>query len=259
VGLIGLSAWLVACSAGPPSTPAPPDFPSTASGGLTLTYPLDEWGVWYGPIGPNPAATLAMGLRHVARGPRTWDVLALRWVDHDGSDGGRTATAMRLAGLDTEVATHATTSVLELARFADWEDYLASRTAKTRHEIRRQRRRLDRDRRVEHVRVRPRSAADGDGDPRWDLYEECVRIARRSWQANSPNGNTLCHERVATLLRAAHARAALSLTGAYAAVPDRVLLIDDVMTTGATVSHAASLLKEAGASRVDVLVFAMEH
>ena len=29
-----------------------------------LTYPLDNWSTWYGPIGPNPASTMlaAMGL-----------------------------------------------------------------------------------------------------------------------------------------------------------------------------------------------------
>ncbi len=36
----------------------------------------------------------------------------------------------------------------------------------------------------------------------------------------------------------------------------RVLLVDDLMTTGATVSEAARLLKEAGAARVDVLTLA---
>lgn len=36
----------------------------------------------------------------------------------------------------------------------------------------------------------------------------------------------------------------------------RILLIDDVITTGATVSDCARALKSAGASRVDVLTFA---
>ncbi|MGD9649471.1 MAG: ComF family protein, partial [Dongiaceae bacterium] len=36
----------------------------------------------------------------------------------------------------------------------------------------------------------------------------------------------------------------------------RVLLIDDVLTTGATVNTAARVLKEAGAARADVLTLA---
>lgn len=59
--------------------------------------------------------------------------------------------------------------------------------------------------------------------------------------------------------RTVHARAALSIARRTKGVPNHVLLVDDVMTTGATVSHAAHLLKEAGASSVSVLVFAMEY
>jgi predicted amidophosphoribosyltransferase len=41
-----------------------------------------------------------------------------------------------------------------------------------------------------------------------------------------------------------------------ARVPVRVLLVDDVYTTGATASAAASALRSAGARRVDVVTFA---
>ena len=30
-----------------------------------LTYPLDNWGTWYGPIGPNPAATMLAAMQHL--------------------------------------------------------------------------------------------------------------------------------------------------------------------------------------------------
>lgn len=50
-----------------------------------------------------------------------------------------------------------------------------------------------------------------------------------------------------------------NVRGAFRAVeraPGRVLLVDDVYTTGATVSAAASALRAAGARRVDVVTFA---
>jgi len=43
---------------------------------------------------------------------------------------------------------------------------------------------------------------------------------------------------------------------ARAPVPRRVALVDDVYTTGSTVSSAASALRKAGAARVDVVTFA---
>lgn len=180
-----------------------------------LTYPLDEWGVWYGPVGPNPSATMTVAMEHVVRGPRTWDVLAPCWTAHDTTDGGRTEHAMRLANLPPEVTPHKTTSVLELDRFADWDAYLKSLPAKVRHDLRRKRRKLESSGPIEHVRWRPSTAGGPDGGPSAEmladgvrLYEECLAISRNSWQAASRSGNTLCDPEVAKLLREAHTGAA---------------------------------------------------
>ena len=35
----------------------------------TLTFPLHEWGSFYGPIGPEPEQTLTAGLEHIRRTP----------------------------------------------------------------------------------------------------------------------------------------------------------------------------------------------
>ena len=45
-------------------------------------------------------------------------------------------------------------------------------------------------------------------------------------------------------------------TDVLGSVSKRVLVVDDVLTTGATVSMAAKALKKAGATRVEVLTLA---
>ena len=64
----------------------------------TLTFPLHNWGTFYGPLGPNPTATLLAGLNHVRQTRRDWDLFDLRWVDKVGYDFGRTQRVMEFAG-----------------------------------------------------------------------------------------------------------------------------------------------------------------
>jgi hypothetical protein len=173
-----------------------------------LTYPLDNWGPWYGPIGLQQTATLAVAMKHLARTPRTWDVFVPRWTAHETDDRGRTERAMRLAGFPVTIEDDQSTSAIDLTHFADWDAYLRSRTAKVRHEIRRQRKRLTRGRQIEFVRHRPEALRHGGGDPRWDLYRDSVVIAEQSWQAVSRTGNTLCHGAVAEQFLDAHEQAA---------------------------------------------------
>jgi predicted amidophosphoribosyltransferase len=62
--------------------------------------------------------------------------------------------------------------------------------------------------------------------------------------------------RQAGLARAERLRNARGAFVAVAAAPKRVLLVDDVYTTGATVAAAATALRRAGAREVDVVTFA---
>jgi CelD/BcsL family acetyltransferase involved in cellulose biosynthesis len=171
-----------------------------------LTYPLDNWGTWYGPVGPNPSGTMLAAMQYLRRRPRDWDMMDLRWVGPTECERGRTARAMRVAGMLTERAVYQTTSIVDLP--GSWEDFLASKPRKSRHDLRRSMRRPFEDSRVEYIRHRPAPAAEGDGDPRWDLYQQCEQIALRSWQGSVTNGNTLTHPRVRDYFRDAHAAAA---------------------------------------------------
>lgn len=59
--------------------------------------------------------------------------------------------------------------------------------------------------------------------------------------------------------RAAHMESAFRVMGGRTQMPERVLLVDDVVTTGATLAAAARCLKKAGVRTVDAVVFAQRQ
>jgi CelD/BcsL family acetyltransferase involved in cellulose biosynthesis len=171
-----------------------------------LTYPLDDCGTWYGPIGPNPASTMLAAMQHIRRTARDWDMIELRWVADDGTHGGRTARALRVAGMFSEKQPYQTTSILELPQ--SWDQFAATKSRSMRHQFRRQLRHAFEEASAEYIRHRPAPASQGDGDPRWDLYAMCEEAAACSWQSSVTDGNTLSHDCVRDFYRDAHAAAA---------------------------------------------------
>lgn len=167
-----------------------------------LTYPLKAWGTFYGPIGSQPTLTLLEGLKHIARTERDWDLLDLRWVDRDQCDRGRTPQAMQLAGLQGLEQPWNQVALVDLA--GTWDKYMQSRSRHWRKNLRRSERLLAAQGEVAHVRYRPAGSTTGDDDPRWDLYDACEEIARRSWQGSSTTGTTLSHASIRNYLREAH-------------------------------------------------------
>jgi CelD/BcsL family acetyltransferase involved in cellulose biosynthesis len=87
---------------------------------------------------------------------------------------------------------------------SDWDGYFSGRAKKWRHNVRRCGRRLAERGTVSLTRYRPKGATHGDADPRWDLYDQCVAIARDSWQGSSTSGTTLSHDSVAAYFRDVH-------------------------------------------------------
>lgn len=179
-----------------------------------LTYPLHDWGTFYGPIGPDPTSTLAAGLRHVRQTSHDWDLLDLRWVDAEGADCGQTERAMEQAGSQPHKQAWASAPIIDLS--GGWQQYWRSRDTKFRKNIDRCERRLREAGEVKLVRYRPKSfspvACDGTEPPQAaglneNLYDECVAISERSWQGSADDGTTLCHPQVRDFLRDAHAAA----------------------------------------------------
>jgi hypothetical protein len=169
-----------------------------------LNYPLHDWGSFYGPIGPNPTATLLAGLGHISRTPRDWDVLELRWIDEDLADRGRTFRALEAKGFTSYRGQWSESAIIDLTADGGWDAYWASRTSKWRTNVRRNERRLTEMGTVKHIRYRPLGSAYGEDDPRWDLYSQCEDIALRSWQGDSTSGTTITHQSIRAFLRDAH-------------------------------------------------------
>jgi CelD/BcsL family acetyltransferase involved in cellulose biosynthesis len=172
-----------------------------------LTYPLCDWGMWYGPLGPHQSATMFMALQHLRKTTRDWDKIDLRWTPANPAGHDITRRAMAAMGWKPQREVYQQSSLIHFEN-NNWENFFASLNKKWRHEIRRQERNLAKLGEVEFVRHRPAAANNHNGDPRWELFDECVAVSRQSWQANVTNGNTICHARVLPFIKECHAQAA---------------------------------------------------
>jgi CelD/BcsL family acetyltransferase involved in cellulose biosynthesis len=170
-----------------------------------LTYPLHDWGWFYGPIGPNPAATLTAALQYLRAQPRDWDLLDLRWVDVDRLDHGRTQLALENAGFASTRGVWKQTAVVDTT--ATWDEFFASKTTKFRTNQRRNEKRVAELGDVTFERYRPLGAAQGDDDPLWEFYDDCVAVAERTWQAAATDGDTISTPRTRDFFRATYALA----------------------------------------------------
>ena len=177
-----------------------------------LTYPLDWWGTFFGPIGPNPEDTLRVGLDWIKRQPRDWDFLELRFVNDFGAAdqpdvSDTTFELMQQSGFGPVVKE----PLFHCARIdlsnTTWEDYLATRRKSWKTNIRRTENKTRKLGEVQHIRYRPGGTQAGEDDPRWDWYEECYRLSQLSWQGKSDNTKTFAHPNVDPFLRDVHQQA----------------------------------------------------
>jgi hypothetical protein len=174
----------------------------------TLTFPLHNWGSFYGPIGPNPELTLVAGLDHIRRTPRDWDLLELRWQGAVGADAEVARRAMAAVGFQAHPTVWDRTHVVDCD--GTWASYWASRKGSWLRRFRHDERTLAEQGDISSMHYRPAGAMCNDGSPRWDLYDACEEIARHSWQNAAADGTTLTHESVRAFLRETHAAAAAS-------------------------------------------------
>jgi CelD/BcsL family acetyltransferase involved in cellulose biosynthesis len=188
-----------------------------------LTFPLHDWGSFYGPIGPNPGPTLAAGLEHIRRTQRDWDILELRWQGALGFDPVQSQAIMHAAGLQAYVTVWDHTAVVDLS--GTWQSYWSARKSPWLRRFRNAESKLTKQGSLSYVRYRPLGSEHNDDSPRWDLYDACENIARRSWQGAATDGTTLSHECVRGFLHDVHETAV-----AAGAVDLNLLLIDDVPT-----------------------------
>jgi GNAT superfamily N-acetyltransferase len=126
-------------------------------------------------------------------------VIDLGFVDESEVDRGATRDALRRAGLQSHRRVRDQAPFVRLP--GSYEAYMAQRKPKWRENLRRCVRTSSRLRGVTYQRYIP---PPGRSLPRWDLYDACEEVARRSWQGSSTAGTTICHESIRPFLRGVH-------------------------------------------------------
>lgn len=165
-----------------------------------LSFPLNNWGTRYGPLGRQPFDSLTAALGHAKAHQQEWDVIDLRWISIDQCADVRAAG--RRAGLHLNQKLWNRTATIELSQ--GWESYWNGRSSKWRNNHRRADKALAD---LGNVQVMHFCPSPGTQDPNWDCYDVCESVASESWQGACPSGNTLNHPTVRSFLREVHVAA----------------------------------------------------
>jgi CelD/BcsL family acetyltransferase involved in cellulose biosynthesis len=171
-----------------------------------LTYPLEDWGTFYGPVGPDAVTAFRAVVQRVAATPRDWDVVDLRWVDQAAPEFMSIGESFRSAGLAFTCRPRMEVRLLRID--GDWDAYVKSRSRNWRQKVRRDLEGIERKGgQVEYLRYRP-AAGEGSVRDHDEIYDVCERISQHTWQAAARSQSTLCCPRVRDILHRLHRAAA---------------------------------------------------
>lgn len=171
-----------------------------------LTYPLDDWATFYGPIGGDPAAAMQAALKHVAATPCDWDLIDLRYVDETAAEFLEIGATLR--ELHFDFISRPRMEVRFCRMSEGWESYVQSHSRNWRRQMRRDIEVLEEHGEVRLLRHRPAAGGDGRDARNREIYGICEQIAAKSWQADAESQSTLSSPRVRDLLLELHCRAA---------------------------------------------------
>lgn len=166
-----------------------------------LSYPLEDWAPFFGPIGVDRVECFRLAIEHVLHNGDDWDLIELRYLREqcEQYDELRKILSQRRQVFYDRPRMIA--PVVELQE--DWEAYVGGKSKNWRRSMRRERSQIDQlgEVRLESYRTDP---AAGQVDPRPDLWADCLQVAQQSWQASSSLGAAFCSPTVQPVLRELH-------------------------------------------------------
>ncbi len=171
-----------------------------------LTYPLDDWGTFYGPIGPEPRTSIRAAFKQIAETPRDWDLIDLRWVDEAADEFLTIGEALRESSFSYRAQPR---MEVRLCRFSGgWDAYFNSRSRNWRRKMLHDIETLEKTGEVKLVRYRPEAGVRGQESKHAKIYETCANISAKTWQADDPSQSCLSSPRVRDVLTKIHQEAA---------------------------------------------------
>lgn len=142
-----------------------------------LTYPVGEWGPYFGQVGPNPVATFQGALPHVFRKRGDWNVVELPNFENT-DENRRLKEALGECGLQTTLS--GALRHPKIALKEGWDNYLSQLTPEIRSRYSKSEHALRRVGPISFHRWRPTGTPDGKTVRRWDLLQHVETLKRQS-------------------------------------------------------------------------------